>query len=99
MGAARVTIRFEKPRLYLAGSKLTVSLNTQLVFQGDFTDGFEETLEVAPGTHQVNTRVEIGIVRTRSVPVAVEAGRHTLISLEYSRFWGNFTKKPRVFVE
>lgn len=99
MNAARVTVRFEKPSFFLPGSGLTVSLNSQLVFQGDFTDGFEVTLEVAPGTHAINTRIDLGITRTRSAQVPVEAGRHTLINLEYSRFWGNFTKKPKVFVE
>lgn len=98
MASARVTIRFVKPRFFLPGSGLQVSLNTQLVFEGDFTDGFEQTLDFAPGTHQINTRIDLGIVRTRSVVVPIEAGRHTVIVLEYSRFWGNFTKKPRISV-
>ena len=66
---------------------------------GDFTTGFETTLDVPPGAHLVTTQIQLGIVRNRTVEVTLEAGRHTVIILQYSRFWGNFTKKPQVFVE
>ncbi len=99
MAATRVTIRFEKPSFMLPGSVLAVSLDAQQVFCGDFTLGFDTTLEVAPGAHQLTTQIQLGIVRKRAVQVSVEAGRHTVIILQYSRFWGNFTKKPKVFVE
>ncbi|MCA9626654.1 MAG: hypothetical protein KC766_03260 [Myxococcales bacterium] len=99
MAESRVTLRFEKPSFMLPGSNLVVTLDGQQVFCGDFTTGFETTLDVPPGAHLVTTQIQLGIVRNRTVEVTLEAGRHTVIILQYSRFWGNFTKKPQVFVE
>lgn len=74
-----------------------VALNGYPIFDGDFHAGFERTVEVLPGRHFVDTRIEVGpILRTRRYAIDVAPARGYTVALSYSRLWGNFTRKPLV---
>ena len=95
--AVLLTVMFEKPGFFLTDVRIVVSVNGQPIYDGSFREGFERTVEVLPGQHFVDTTIELGALkRTRRYPVDVAPARGYTVALSYSRFWGNFTKKPLV---
>lgn len=94
--APNLRIAFAPPGFFLNDAGLSITLDGYTVYSGSFTRGFELMFPVAPGVHLVTTCIDIGLVRrTREYHVPVTAGRAFSVVLDYSRFWGNFTKKPQ----
>jgi hypothetical protein len=86
-------IHFPKPGFFIADVRLQILLDGQPVYDGSFKSGADVTVAVAPGSHQIESRIELSpIVRTRRWDLAVDQAPATA-TLEYSRFWGNFKKR------
>lgn len=91
MSAIRVT--FPKPGFFLTDVRVVLLLDGAPIYDGGFLGGIDVTAAAAPGMHRVESVIDIGLVqRRRAWDVAAPA----TVTIEYSRFWGNFTKKPRV---
>ncbi len=90
-------IVFPKPGFFLTDVRLTITLDGLVVYDGGFLAGVDVAGEVAPGFHAITTRIEAGLfARERVYTVEVPAGRPVTVTLDYSRFWGNFTKTPTI---
>lgn len=90
-------IVFPRPGFFLTDVRTIITIDGGVVYDGSFVGGIDIAGATSPGAHTVTTRLELGIAaRTRSYTVDVPAGRGVTLELEYSRFWGNFTKTPRV---
>lgn len=97
--APQLQITFPRPGFYVTDVRMTVLLDGQVVYDGSFLSGIDLTVPVQPGAHRVTTKIDVGglgIFRTREYDVTVPPGRGTTLHLEYSRFWGNFSRRPRV---
>jgi hypothetical protein len=95
--APQLRIAFPPPGFFLADARLVILLNAHVVYAGSFKQGVELSIPVAPGEHVVSTRIEIdALTRTRDYPITIPPGEAFSVILSYSRFWGNFTKKPTV---
>jgi hypothetical protein len=90
-------IVFPKPGFFLVDVRMTIGLDGGIVYDGGFLGGVDVSGAVAPGMHTVTTRIDIGgFARERVYPVTVPPGRGLTVELAYSRFWGNFTKTPKL---
>jgi hypothetical protein len=90
-------IVFPKPGFFLTDVRTIVMLDGGVVYDGSFLGGIDISGGVAPGIHTVTTRIELGVfARERSYAVEVPTGRSVTLHLEYSRFWGNFSKSPKI---
>ncbi len=90
-------IVFPKPGFFLTDVRLTITLDGGVVYDGGFLGGVDVAGQVAPGVHTITTRLDLGIVaRERIYTVEVPSGRAVIVTLDYSRFWGNFTKTPTI---
>lgn len=92
--ALAFTLRFPAPGFFIGDATLTVWLDGQVFYQGSFTSGFEYTVQLAPGPHQVVTQIEMGFIRrSKTYTLHLQPAAHTVATLAYSRFWGNFKSK------
>ncbi len=90
-------ITFPKPGFFLVDVRVTIALDGAPVYDGSFLGGVDLSGAVAPGMHTVTVRIHLEpFVRERVYAVEVPPGRGVTCELEYSRFWGNFTKKPKL---
>jgi len=90
-------IVFARPGFFISDVRTIITIDGGVVYDGSFMAGIDISGAVSPGTHNVTTRIELGIAaRTRSYTVDVSAGRGVTLDLEYSRFWGNFTKTAAI---
>lgn len=88
---------FPKQRFFLGDAQLEIWLDGALFHVGSFRQGFDRTLMLTPGRHVLSARLTNGpIARTREYEVEVHAGHATVLTLGYSRFWGNLVKRPSV---
>lgn len=83
---------FLSPIKHLSGTA-SIMIDEELTWSGSFKTGINKTLAVSPGSHIVKTKI---LFRSRTYHIEVEIGQTCVIELEYSRTWGNFTKKPRL---
>lgn len=89
---ATIRVLFPPPGFFIADTRMTLQLDGQPVYDGSFKSGVDVNVEVAPGTHRLESRIELGaLARTRTWDVEVDAEQLT-VELAYSRFWGNFKK-------
>jgi hypothetical protein len=92
--APSLRVFFRKPGFFFTDVRFAIMLDGIVVYDGGFLEGVELYLPVATGPHVVSTRIDLGVIsRTREYPVFVPPGQAFTLELEYSRFWGNFTKK------
>ena len=95
--APNLRITFPPPGFFLVDARFTVTLDGHPVYDGSFKQGFDGMFPVAPGYHEIATRIDMGgIARSRSYPIVISPGRGYSLLLEYSRFWGNFASKPKL---
>jgi hypothetical protein len=88
---------------FLIDTQLQVLLDGRPLYYGSFASGFAVTVEVAIGPHVLETTIDPGgigrrrrydLVVTAPVESAQGGERQRLVAkLDYSRFWGNFSKK------
>jgi hypothetical protein len=101
MSEALLRVVFEKPGWFLNDPRVVVRLDESTLHDGSFTSGFERTVEVAPGPHRLTTAIHVGgFQRKRAYELVLggegayrEGTGRWVARLDYSRFWGNFTKK------
>ncbi|MEI8254108.1 MAG: hypothetical protein WCJ30_00380 [Deltaproteobacteria bacterium] len=99
MDATPLVIEFA-PLAFIADTRLEVLLDERAVHDGSFAAGFRVSLSLPPGGHVIETRIHVGVVSRRrqyefELPVVGLRDSATAwnIRLDYSRIWGNFTKK------
>jgi len=89
---ATLRIVFPPPGLFITDVRMTLALDGQPVYDGSFRSGMDVSVEVAPGAHRLESRIELGpAARTRAWDIDVDAEQVT-VQIAYSRFWGNFKK-------
>lgn len=94
-GIGGIHILFFKPRFFLADVQLVLLLDGATIYAGSFIAGVDMTSPAAPGQHRLESRLELPFMtRRRSWDIAVSPSGCEVV-LEYSRFWGNFTKRVR----
>jgi hypothetical protein len=96
----RLQVRFDRPGMMLNSPRLVVRVDGESIYDGSFRDGFVAAVEVAPGTHGIETSIELapGLARLKRFSItmpASEPGRAPGLEarLQYSRLWGNFSDK------
>ena len=90
-------ITFPVPGFFLVDARLVVSIDGYPIYDGSFKWGFDGMFPVAPGAHVIATHIDMGgIARSRTYAITIIPGRGYSLSLEYSRFWGNFASKPKL---
>ncbi len=99
MDATPLVIEF-LPLSFIADTRLEVLLDQSVVHDGSFASGFRASLSVPPGPHVIETRIHVGVVSRRrryEFELPVVGLRDSASSwnalLDYSRLWGNFTKR------
>ena len=86
-------VRFDKPGFFIGDVRLTIRLDGAVVYDGSFLSGVDVAFEIAPGPHRLETRIDLGgIGRSRAYDLVLHAPGHWVATLEYSRFWGNFSR-------
>jgi len=86
------------PGFFLTDARLTVALDGYVIFDGSFRAGFEVGGPITPGPHVLSTRIEMDVLtRAREyrfeIPHGTSDAAAWIATLDYSRLWGNFTKK------
>lgn len=100
--SVRLTIRFSPPGMFLNDPRLVVTVGDQTVFDGKFKSGFDATVVVAPGDHQIQTAVMIGpLARRQAIPLRLGgAGYRDAKAVEarlsYSRITSNFERRAAI---
>jgi len=90
-------ITFPPPGFFLVDARFVVTIDGHPAHDGSFKQGLDRVFSVAPGYHQITVHIEMGgITRNRVYPIALSANQGYLLILEYSRFWGNFAKTPKL---
>jgi len=95
----RLRVMFPKPSLFLVDARLTVLLDGGLIYDGSFKAGVDVAGEAAPGVHMLLTRIDADIaIRSREYRLELDGAVPAYVAtLNYSRFWGNFTKRLALF--
>jgi hypothetical protein len=89
----------EKPGFFLTDVPVDLALDGYTYWRASFLQGFVVDCPIAPGPHVLATRLELGVFgRTREyrleIPPPDASGDAVWIAkLDYSRLWGNFSKK------
>jgi hypothetical protein len=87
---------FPKPGFFLTDVRVSLTLDGAAIYDGGFLAGIDVSVDTSPGPHRIESIINIGIAkRRRAWDVDVPAGGCD-VAIEYSRVWGNFTKRPRV---
>ncbi|MFK7991747.1 MAG: hypothetical protein AB8I08_37365 [Sandaracinaceae bacterium] len=95
----RVRLMFDKPGFFLNDPRVTVEVGERVLYDGSLGEGFDVSVELPPGEHQVRTAILIGSLARRqdiALPLGGPGYRDAAAveaKLSYSRFWGNFSKK------
>jgi hypothetical protein len=90
-------IVFPKPGFFIADVRVTVHVNGWCAYDGGFLQGFDVRFPVVPGPCVIEMRIDAGLLtRSRQYVVEGRAGFAVEVFVEYSRFWGNFAKEPRL---
>ena len=84
----------------MADARLEVTLDGQVIHDGSFVAGFSKSFSIAPGSHTIETAIQVGFVKRRrryEFDIALGTLRGPMAEyvarLAYSRFWGNFASK------
>lgn len=89
---ASLRIVFPKPGFFLADARLLLAVDGRPAYDGSFKEGVDVTLDVGPGGHRLESRIEMGAL-ARTKQWDIEVGDAPVVAeLAYSRFWGNFKK-------
>jgi hypothetical protein len=95
--APNLRIAFPPPGFFLVDARLVITVDGVQVYDGSFKQGVDLLVPVAPGPHDVETVIATGgITRRRHYTITMVPGRGATLSLDYSRFWGNFASKPKI---
>jgi hypothetical protein len=95
-GVTCMHIALQRPGFFLGDAQVVLRLDGVAVYSGGFRAGIDVAIPAAAGRHVLEATLEIPMLkRTRSWDVIV-ADPGCQVTLEYSRFWGNFAKKVRV---
>jgi hypothetical protein len=98
---AYLRVVFPDPGFFIGDTFLAVALDGNFIHRGSFLGGFDRIEQVTCGPHTLTTRLELGpIARTREYRFSLDAAADYRAEpprfqahLEYSRFWGNFSRK------
>lgn len=91
-------ITWPRPGFFLNDCRFVILLDRYVVYDGSFLSGMDMTFPVQSGWHTVDTQIHLGpITRSKNYSVEVPPGRGVTLLLEYSRLWGNFVSKPKIF--
>jgi hypothetical protein len=94
-GTGAIHVSFPRPRYLVGDARVVLLLDGASFYEGGFKAGIDVTTAAAPGSHRLESVIDLGIAkRRRSWEVAVSASGCDVI-LSYSRFWGNFAKSVR----
>ena len=88
-----VRVTFARPGFFIADARVVLLLDGVPFYDGGFLAGIDAVAPAAPGLHRLESIIDIGIVQRRR---AWDVAAPCLVALEYSRLWGNFSKKPRI---
>lgn len=89
--------RLSKPGFFLDDPRLIVRLDSVDVYDGNFKSGVHVWRGVAPGSHNVATRIEsMGLSRSREYAATVAPDTDLTVTLRHSRSWGNFSRRPEL---
>jgi len=90
----RLRIVFPKPGFFLTDIRCEVRLDGHSVYDGGFLQGFVVEGDCAPGPHQIETLLHLGVIaRTKRYRVDVPPAGGVEVTLVYSRLWGNFKSR------
>src|SRR5262245_55776354 len=96
----QLRIRFDDPGWFANDPRLLITVDGINVYDGRFRGGVNASIDVGPGTHRIETAVELlpGIATKREFTVEMPSdayrqdGRGIEALLSYSRFSGNFDR-------
>lgn len=80
------------PGFFIVDTTVELQVNGAPVWSGSFMQGFDWWAPLAPGIYVLRASLQapLGISRGKNYTVEVRPAAVTIVSLEYSRFWGNF---------
>jgi hypothetical protein len=91
-GGPSIRLTLPKPGFFLNDVRVKMLLDGAPVYDGSFTSGFDVTFPAAAGNHRLESVIELGIAQRRRQWDVVVPAAGCDVQVEYSRFWGNFTK-------
>ena len=87
-------IRFDKPGFFINDPRVEVDFDGVRIYEGSFMSGFDRTVTTSAGHHELVTRITVGpVMRPKRWTFELDEAPRFTITLRYSRFWGNFTRK------
>lgn len=96
----KLRVRFSPPAEIAFDAQLVVQVDDDVLYDGSFLAGCDETRDVAEGTHVLSAKVHTTVVRRgRKYRFEVradgyrEAPSPVTVRLDYNNTWGNFTRK------
>ena len=81
------------PTLMLPMGSVLIWVDGLPAWRAPFERGVDLTVPVAPGRHRVDVRIDVEGLFARNRSYDVEVTGPSRLELDYSRFWGNFSKK------
>lgn len=95
-----LTVSFPSPGFFLVDATGRIFLDGSVVYQGSFKEGFTAIAQVAPGSHELKTEIQLGPIRRKQTyRLDLEpSDRSCDVQLVYSRFWGNFAARPTITI-
>jgi len=95
-GTSRIHVSFPRPGFFMGDARVVLLLDGATVHEGSFKAGIDITIPAALGRHCLESVIELGIARRRRSWELVASSPGCDVVLEYSRFWGNFSKTARI---
>ena len=90
-------IIFPPPGFFVNDPRLTIHVNGWCAYAGSFRTGLDVGFPAVPGALTIVTRIDVlGLGREKVYSLLATERRALELTLEYSRFWGNFAASPRV---
>lgn len=83
---------FPPPGFFLVDVRMDVTLDGYPLYGGSFRSGMDLTVPVAPGMHSLVATINNGVIpRSKQYSLMAHPAHVCVATLDYSRFWGNFT--------
>jgi len=96
LGIGGVRVSFPRPGFFMGDARVVLLLDGATIYEGGFKAGIDVTLPAAPAQHRLESRIELGVVKRRRTWDLAVPSAGCVVTLAYSRLWGNFAKGVRI---
>ena len=92
-GLVPLHIVWPPPTLMVPMGNTLIWVDGRPAWHAPFERGVDVTFPVLPGRHRVDVRIDVEGLFARNRSYDIEVPGPSRLELDYSRFWGSFSKK------